>query len=127
MSTLSQVYCSRCRKYKPSDQFNQARNGRPYKNYRACYENQRRQPLAKVDPNSRSLRSDIWRPTAPIRQSRQLKRRRLDPIPTVEPTHALVQAGQGLTETVGLTFSTVHALVQALQGPTNRTLSPTPV
>ena len=137
MFSSSQVFCSSCREYKPTDQFNQARNGRLYKNCRACYENRRRQPLGEIDPNLPSLRSGVRRPIAPIRQSRQPKRRRIDPIPTPKPTHALVRAGQGPTETVDLTISPTsapvqaiptpeptHAPVQAGQGPTNSTLSP---
>src|SRR5437667_7205376 len=100
MFSSSQVFCSRCREYKPADQFNQARNGRPYKNCRTYYENRRRQPLGEIDPNLRSLRNGVRRPTALIQPSRQPKRRRIDPIPTPKPTNAPVRAGQGPTETV---------------------------
>jgi hypothetical protein len=117
MSTSSQVFCTCCRRYKPSDQFNQARNGRLYKTCRECSESRRRQPLGEIDPNSRSLRSGVRRPTVPIRQSRQPKRRHLDPILTPEPTHAPVRAAQGPTETVNLTFSPTRAPVQAIPTP----------
>jgi hypothetical protein len=100
MDDSSQVFCASCRRYKPPDQFNQARNGRPYKTCRACSESRRRQPLGDIDPNSRSLRGGVRRPAAPIRQSRQPKRRRLGPVPAVEQTHAPVQAGQGPAEAV---------------------------